>query len=61
MMSVGYIRIFLCLSTVSLYAIICLNDSSKRLECGKYIDEDAMYCMNCIDKVADQIIGDYSN
>ena len=39
----------------------CETHSNKCLECGIFIDEDAMYCMNCIGKVADQIIGEYSN
>lgn len=26
----------------------CTTHSNKCLECGKYIDEDAMYCMSCI-------------
>ena len=28
----------------------CTTHSRKCLECGCYIDEDAMYCMDCIEK-----------
>ena len=28
----------------------CTTHSKKCLECGKYIDEDATYCMSCIEK-----------
>ncbi len=28
----------------------CETHSHKCLECGKYIDEDAMYCMSCLKK-----------
>ena len=31
----------------------CTTHSNKCLECGKYIDEDAMYCMDCLSKAAD--------
>ena len=30
----------------------CTTHSKKCLECGKYIDEDATYCMSCIEKAA---------
>lgn len=30
----------------------CAAHSNKCLECGKYIDEDAMYCMSCITNAA---------
>ena len=30
----------------------CVIHSRKCLECGKYIDEDATYCMDCIQKAA---------
>ena len=30
----------------------CTLHSNKCLECGKYIDEDAAYCMDCITKAA---------
>ena len=30
----------------------CTVHSNKCLECGKYIDEDAMYCMSCLSKAA---------
>ena len=32
----------------------CTLHSNKCLECGKYIDEDAMYCMSCLSKAADK-------
>lgn len=28
----------------------CIMHSNNCLECGKYIDEDAAYCMNCLFK-----------
>ena len=28
----------------------CTTHSKKCLECGKYIDEDASYCMTCLEK-----------
>lgn len=28
----------------------CATHSNKCLNCGKYIDEDAMYCMSCLKK-----------
>ena len=30
----------------------CTTHSKKCLECGKYIDEDATYCISCIEKAA---------
>jgi len=30
----------------------CTTHSNRCLECNKYIDEDAMYCMSCITKAA---------
>ena len=30
----------------------CTTHSSKCLECGKYIDEDAIYCMDCMSKAS---------
>lgn len=30
----------------------CTTHSKKCLECGKYIDEDALYCMSCISAAA---------
>lgn len=30
----------------------CTTHSNKCLNCGKYIDEDAMYCMSCLTKAA---------
>jgi uncharacterized protein with FMN-binding domain len=30
----------------------CEKHSNKCLNCGKYIDEDAMYCMDCLTKAA---------
>lgn len=33
----------------------CTLHSNKCLECHKYIDEDAMYCISCIKKAADQV------
>lgn len=32
----------------------CAVHSNNCLECGKYIDEDAMYCMDCLNKAAKQ-------
>ena len=32
----------------------CTTHSRKCLECGKYIDEDATYCMDCLKKAAEQ-------
>ena len=28
----------------------CATHSNKCMNCGKYIDEDAMYCMSCLSK-----------
>lgn len=36
----------------------CTEHSNKCLNCGKYIDEDAMYCMDCIEK---EVKGSSSN
>ena len=33
----------------------CTLHSNNCLECGKYIDEDAMYCLSCIEKTAESI------
>ena len=33
----------------------CTVHSNKCLECNKYIDEDAMYCISCLKKAADQV------
>lgn len=30
----------------------CTVHSNKCLECHKYIDEDALYCMSCIEKIS---------
>ncbi len=30
----------------------CVTHSNRCLECGKYIDEDAMYCMSCLSSAA---------
>ena len=30
----------------------CIKHSNKCADCGKYIDEDAMYCMDCLQKEA---------
>ncbi len=38
----------------------CTTHSNKCLECNKYIDEDAMYCMDCLTKASNQTI-DQSN
>ena len=32
----------------------CEKHSKKCADCGKYIDEDAMYCMDCIEKASKQ-------
>lgn len=32
----------------------CTTHSKRCLECNKYIDEDAMYCMSCLSKAADK-------
>ena len=32
----------------------CKVHSNKCLECGKYIDEDATYCMSCLSKASDK-------
>lgn len=29
----------------------CTTHSNRCLNCGKYIDEDAMYCMSCLTRV----------
>lgn len=34
----------------------CTMHSKKCLECGKYIDEDATYCMDCLKKAAESVI-----
>lgn len=33
----------------------CRQHSNRCLECNKYIDEDALYCLDCIEKAADKI------
>lgn len=33
----------------------CVTHSSNCLECGCYIDGDAMYCMSCLEKAIDDI------
>lgn len=33
----------------------CTQHSNKCLECNKYIDEDALYCLDCIEKAANEI------
>lgn len=38
----------------------CTTHSNKCLNCGKYIDEDAMYCMSCLEKSAKDVTGNNS-
>lgn len=33
----------------------CTQHSNRCLECNKYIDEDALYCLDCIEKAANEI------
>ncbi len=33
----------------------CTKHSRKCLECGKYIDEDALYCIDCLAMAADKV------
>lgn len=33
----------------------CTKHSNRCLECNKYIDEDALYCLSCIEKAANKI------
>ena len=33
----------------------CTTHSRKCAECGKYIDEDATYCMDCLEKAAKKV------
>ena len=35
----------------------CTVHSNRCADCGKYIDEDAMYCMDCLNKAANPNIG----
>lgn len=35
----------------------CVMHSNKCLECGKYIDGDAMYCISCLSKAANSAYG----
>ena len=35
----------------------CTTHSKKCAECGCYVDEDALWCMSCIEKAIDQIQG----
>ena len=39
----------------------CTIHSNKCLKCGKYIDEDAMYCMDCLKKSTSKSNSDYSS
>lgn len=39
----------------------CTTHSNKCLECGKYIDEDAVYCMSCLSKAAKSSAGKSSS
>lgn len=33
----------------------CTNHSNRCLECNKYIDEDALYCISCIEEAANKL------
>ena len=33
----------------------CINHSNRCLECGQYCDEDAMYCLDCIEKAGNAL------
>ena len=33
----------------------CETHSKRCAECNKYIDEDAVYCMDCIERIADEV------
>ena len=37
----------------------CTVHSRKCLECKKYIDEDALYCISCLSKAANQAYNNY--
>lgn len=37
----------------------CEKHSNRCLECNKYIDEDALYCMSCIENVSSSLSGHY--
>ena len=39
----------------------CVVHSNKCLDCGKYIDEDAMYCMDCLTKASKQSNSSYGS
>ena len=39
----------------------CTKHSHRCLSCGKYIDEDATYCMSCISKSLDSTSGNSNN
>lgn len=39
----------------------CITHSRKCLECGKYIDEDATYCMDCLEKAAKKVTNNSSS
>lgn len=36
----------------------CTLHSNKCAECGKYIDEDALYCISCLKRAAEQVYND---
>lgn len=39
----------------------CASHSNKCLECRKYIDGDAMYCMSCLTSAAKKVSGSSGN
>lgn len=39
----------------------CTSHSNRCADCGKYIDEDAMYCMDCLYKASGQSTGNGAN